>query len=176
MEFPMLAAACAEAVEYLSFPVWSDVPLPGLATAAQHEAAVVDGADPPVWLSEPGAPDEIWLLVASRFSAYVYAEAWDIACGSLPHYALGYVPFGDADLAFLQREFMPGAPGPDSAGHGGVRGMAVHRFERRGQRVRVDPESLQWWLAADSVANLERLMKLLSKANAGLGQALRRER
>jgi hypothetical protein len=155
------------------------LPLPGLATPAEHQAAVAAGADPPVWLSEPGDPAATWSLAASRFSDYVYAEAWDIAFGALPHHDgvsfLAGVAVGDGDLAVLRREFMAGPRSHGWAGHFGAPGLVVHRFERPGQRVRVaaHPKQSEWWLAVDSAEGLERLVELLSKANDALARKLR---
>ena len=156
-----------------------DVPLPGLATPAEHQAAVAKGADPPVWLSWPGEPAATWTLAASRFSTYAYAEAWDIAFGALPHYelvpAFDGVPFGDSDLALLRREMVAGPRSYGWAGHFGAADLVVHRFERPSQRVRVaaHPEESEWWLAAESAEGLERLVELLSKANGALARKLR---
>ena len=156
-----------------------DVPLPGLASLAEHQAVVVKGADPLVWLSGPDDPADTWTLAAPRFSAYVYAEAWDIAFGAHPHYELvstfDGVSFGDSDLALLRREFVAGPPSYGWAGCFGAAGLVVHRFERPGQRVRVaaHPEESEWWLAAESAEGLERLVELLSKANDALARKLR---
>jgi hypothetical protein len=65
-----------------TLPAGWDVPLPGLASPTEHQAAGVKGADPPVWLSEHNDPADTWSLATPRFSAYVYAEAWDIAFGA----------------------------------------------------------------------------------------------
>jgi hypothetical protein len=96
----------------LTLPAGWDVPLPGLASPAEHQAAVAKGVDPPVWLSGPDDPADTWALAAPQFSAYVYAEAWDIAFGALPHYevisSFDSTLFGDSDLALLQREFVAG--------------------------------------------------------------------
>jgi hypothetical protein len=180
----LVASDCQACCDWLvdlrpRFPAGSDVPLPGLATLAEHEAAVANGADPPVWLSEPNDPSDIWSLAASRFSAYVYAEAWDIAFGAMPHDAaagiFGGVPFGDGDLALLEREFVAGPPSSGWAGHFGGPGLIVHRFERPGQRVRVTAHQAQgeWLLAADSAGSLDGLVDLLSKGNDALGRKLR---
>jgi hypothetical protein len=155
-----------------------DVPLPGLVSPAEHQAAVVKGTDPPVWLSWPDDPAATWTLAAPRFSAYVYAEAWDIAFGALPHYELAAfdgVSFGDSDLALLRREFAAGPRTYGWAGCFGAAGLVVHRFERPGQRVRVaaHPEESEWWLAAESAGSLKRLVELLSKGNDALARKLR---
>jgi hypothetical protein len=161
-----------------TFPASSDVPLPGLATPAEHQAAVANGADPPVWLSEPGDPADTWSLATMRFSAYVYAKAWDIAFGGMLHdayiSAFDDVPFGDGDLALLQREFVAGPRSSGWAGHFGAPDLVVHRFEQPGQRVRVaaHPKQSEWQLAADSAQSLERLVELLSKGNHALAGKL----
>jgi hypothetical protein len=163
-----------------TLPAGWDVPLPGLASPAEHQTAVVKGADPPVWLSDPDDPAGTWSLAAPRFSAYVYAEAWDIALGALPHRedvfaGLDGVLFGDSDLALLRREFVAGPRSYGWAGCFGAPDLVVHRFERPGQRVRVaaHPEESEWWLAADSAESLERLVALLSKANDALARKMR---
>jgi hypothetical protein len=180
----LVASDCQGCCDWLvdltpTFPAGSDVPLPGLATPAQHQATVANGADPPVWLSEPDDPADTWSLAASRFSAYVYAEAWDIAFGGMPHheFVLEFdgVPFGDSDLALLRREFLAGPRSYGWAGCFGGPGLVIHRFERPGQRVRVaaHPKRSEWWLAADSAEGLERLVELLSKGNHALARELR---
>jgi hypothetical protein len=162
-----------------TLPAGWDVPLPGLASPAEHQAALVKRADPPVWLSDPEDPADTWSLAAPRFSAYVYAEAWDIAFGALPHSELvstfDSVPFGDGDLALLRREFVAGPRSYGWAGCFGAPDLVVHRFERPGQRVRVaaHPQQSEWWLAADGAEGLKRLVALLSKANDALARKLR---
>jgi hypothetical protein len=104
------------------------------------------------------------LEAAPRFSAYMYAEAWHIAFGALPHYelvaAFDGVSFGDSDLALLRREFAAGPRNYGWAGCFGATGLVAHRFERPGQRMRVaaHPEESEWWLAAESAGSLKRLV------------------
>ena len=58
-----------------ALPADWNVPLPGMESLPQDQAAVAARADPPVRLSVPGEPDEIWSLAAPQFSAYVHGEA-----------------------------------------------------------------------------------------------------
>jgi hypothetical protein len=170
---------CCDWLVDLTYPASWEVPLPGLMTPAEHQAAAAKGADPPVWLSWPGEPAATWTLAAPRFSTYAYAEVWDIAFGALPHDAgvdaVDGVPFGEGDLAVLQRELVAGPRTHGWAGHFGAPDLVVHRFERPGQRVRVaaHPEETEWWLAAESAESLERLVALLAKANDALARKLR---
>jgi hypothetical protein len=161
-----------------ALPADWNVPLPGMESLIQDQAAVAAYADPPVRLSMPGEPGEIWSLAAPRFSAYVHAEAWDIAFGAYP-YQDGVVAFGgelsgDSDLTLLRRDFVAGPPSYGWAGCFGAPDLVVHRFERPGQRVRAaaHPAQSEWRLAADSAENLERLVALLSEGNDALARKL----
>jgi hypothetical protein len=76
----LLASDCQGCCDWLvdlepTLPGEWDVPLPGPASPAEHQATVVKGADPPVWLSWPDDPADTWTLAAPRFSAYAHAEA-----------------------------------------------------------------------------------------------------
>jgi hypothetical protein len=167
---------CDWAVELPGSPSRWDVPLPGLASEAQHRASVARAADPPVWLTVSEEPEDTWTLAAPTFSTYVYAEAWDLALLAGPNGStLGDVPLGDGDLALLRRQFAAGPTSFGWAGHFGAPGLVVHRFERPGQRVRVaaHPEQSEWSVGADTPERLDELIALLTKGNDELARELR---
>jgi hypothetical protein len=145
-----------------------DVPLPGMALIAEHQAGWARAADPPVYLSESGEPAATWTLAAARFSTYTHAEAWDSAWFPPPHTTAVYdVPFHDEDLAVLQEQFVAGPRTYGWAGGFGGPGLTIYRFQRPGQRVWVatHPEQTEWWLGADSAGSLAALTDLLARAN-----------
>ena len=154
-----------------------DIPLPGMASSADHQALWAGAADPPVGLTESGEPAATWTLAAPRFSTYVHAEAWDSAHFASSHLtAVDDVPFGDQDLAALQERFVAGSRTYGWAGIFGGPGLTIHRFERPGQRVWVatHPKQTEWWLSADSATSLAALTELLANADQA-NQALVRE-
>lgn len=154
-----------------------DIPLPGMASIADHQALWTRAADPPVELTESGEPAATWTLATPRFSTYTHAEAWDSAHFASSHLtAVDDVPFRDEDLAVLRERFAVGPRSYGWVGNFGGPGLTIYRFERPGQRVWVatHPEQTEWWLSAHSAASLAALTELLANANQA-NQALVRE-
>jgi hypothetical protein len=154
-----------------------DIPLPGMASIAEHQARWARAVDPPVHLTESGAPATTWTLAAPRFSTYAHAGAWDSAWFPPPHMTAVYdAPFHDEDLAVLREQFVAGPRTYGWADCFGGPGLTVYRFERPGQRVWVatHPEQTEWWMSADSAASLAAVIDLLARANQ-TNQALVRE-
>lgn len=157
-----------------------DIPLPGMASSADHQAVWARAADPPVYLSESGEPAAAWTLAAPRFSTYAHAGAWDSAWFPPPHTTAVYdAAFRHEDLTVLRDQFVAGPRTYGWADCFGGPGLTVYRFERPGQRVWVatHPERTEWWLSADSAASLAALTALLAtanQANQALAQELRK--
>ena len=154
-----------------------DIPLPRMASSADHQARWARAADPPVELTESGEPAATWTLAAPKFSTYTHAQVWDTAGSPSPYMTAVYdVPFRDQDLAVLQEQLVAGPRTYGWAGNFGGPGLTIYRFERPGQRVWVatHPEQTEWWLGADSAASLAALTELLANANRA-NQALVRE-
>jgi hypothetical protein len=154
-----------------------DIPLPGIASIAEHQALWARAADPPVHLTENGHAADTWALAAPQFSTYAHAGAWDSASFPQPHTIGVYdAPFRDADLVMLQERFVAGPRTYGWADCFGGPGLTVYRFKRPGQQVWVaaHPEETEWWLSADSAASLAAMIDLFARADQP-NQALVRE-
>lgn len=129
-----------------------------------HWAVRLDGSDDPPVVVDYDDSFKTFQPCADTFSAYVYASIWDwgTVLNPDPLIQAQNAPLSEEALSWLRRHFTPELETHGWPGH------TQYRFRSPGQRILIwaAHDQADWWLAANNVAELSRLVKRIWSLDA----------